>query len=148
MSEAGTRGGRREGSGRKKGAATVRTREIADELMAGTNRAPLEIMFSAMRLLDFQARTAIEKAGIDPDEFDELEDAEPIEVDEREELIGRAAALAIEAAEMAAKCAQYVHPRLTAVKHEAPTDGAVQFVIMGAPVASSSEEWQAKYGGD
>ena len=42
------RGGARRGSGRKPGAATTRTREIADKA-AGDGITPLEVMLKAMR---------------------------------------------------------------------------------------------------
>jgi len=42
-------GGARAGSGRKKGAATVKTRAIADKLAADGEETPLEFMLRVMR---------------------------------------------------------------------------------------------------
>ena len=49
QSSTGGRGGKRAGSGRKLGAATKRTRKIADELMASGEKTPLEYMLEVMR---------------------------------------------------------------------------------------------------
>ena len=49
-SEQVAKGGYRAGAGRKKGAATVRTREIANELVR-EGLTPLEVMIDAMREL-------------------------------------------------------------------------------------------------
>jgi len=43
-------GGKRKGSGRKVGSATVRTREIANKLMAEAKITPLEVMLEDMRI--------------------------------------------------------------------------------------------------
>lgn len=42
------RGGKREGSGRKQGAATTRTRDIANQI-AASGSSPLEYLLSVMR---------------------------------------------------------------------------------------------------
>ena len=51
------RGGYRPGAGRKKGAAEIRTRRIANEL-AREGLTPLEVMIQAMRELWQQAQVA------------------------------------------------------------------------------------------
>jgi hypothetical protein len=45
------KGGPRANSGRPKGSATIRTREVADKLMAEEDITPLEVMVRAMREL-------------------------------------------------------------------------------------------------
>lgn len=83
------RGGARPGAGRKKGAATTKTREIANRA-AESGITPLEYMLQVMR-------------------------TEPSEhLDERELL--QAITLRFEAAKAAAP---YIHPRLAAVEHTA-----------------------------
>lgn len=58
------RGGKRPGSGRKPGAATTRTREIADKA-AGDGITPLEVMLRAMRvhMSNFDATESLEALG-------------------------------------------------------------------------------------
>jgi hypothetical protein len=82
------KGGYRAGAGRKKGAATIRTRQIANEL-AREGQTPLEVMINAMRELCQWAQTA----------------STP------EARIERTLA----AVAVAEKAAPYIHPRLAAV---------------------------------
>jgi hypothetical protein len=82
------RGGYRAGAGRKKGAATVRTRQIANEL-AREGLTPLEVMIDTMRELCRQAADAPTAA---------------------ERLEKKLAACAV-----AKDAAPYIHPRLTSV---------------------------------
>jgi hypothetical protein len=42
------KGGKREGAGRKTGASSIKTREIADELAKSDKKTPLEVMLEAM----------------------------------------------------------------------------------------------------
>lgn len=88
QSATGHRGGKRAGSGRKLGAATKRTRKIADELMASGEKTPLEYMLEVMR------------QEVSPD------------LDPHRMLA--AMTLRFEAAKAAAP---YVHPRLQAIEH-------------------------------
>lgn len=86
-------GGKRPGSGRKKGTANVKTREIADKaIQEGTT--PLEVMLKAMR--GFVA-------------FAEKMVAENNEVG--------ALNAYTEAAKVAKDAAPYIHPRLAAIEH-------------------------------
>jgi hypothetical protein len=82
------RGGYRAGAGRKKGAATVRTRQIANEL-AREGLTPLQVMIDTMRELCQQAAEAPTAA---------------------ERLEKKLAACAV-----AKDAAPYIHPRLTSV---------------------------------
>lgn len=89
-------GGARKGAGRKKGAATKRTREIADRAMED-GITPLEYMLQLMR-------------------------AEPsLELEPREMM--QASVMRFEAAKSAAP---YIHPRLAAVEHSGPNGEALQ----------------------
>src|SRR5512134_292000 len=87
-SECMPRGGFRAGAGRKKGAATIRTRRIANEL-AREGQTPLEVMIDTMRELCQQAADA------------------PTAAERTEKKL---AACAVEE-----KAAPYIHPRLAAV---------------------------------
>lgn len=107
------RGGARPGSGRKAGAATKRTREIADRATA-EGVTPLEVMLDAMRFHYAMAQHEIAKA--------KEVNGEVISAD----LICEALAAAREAAKDAAP---YVHPRLSNIEanvnlsgHEAALD--------------------------
>lgn len=85
--ESNGRGGARKGAGRKAGAATTKTREIADKA-AESGLTPLEFMLQVMRdepRADLEPRDALQ-----------------------------ATAMRFEAAKAAAP---YVHPRLAAVEH-------------------------------
>ena len=82
------RGGFRPGAGRKKGAAEVRTRRIANEL-AREGLTPLEVMIATMRELWLHAQSA----------------ATPAERLERQRA----------ACGVAKEAAPYIHPRLAAV---------------------------------
>lgn len=93
------RGGARPGAGRKKGAATQKTREIADR-EAQNGLTPLEYMLQVMRT-------------------EPSADLEP-----REML--NAVSLRFEAAKAAAP---YMHPRLAAVEHSGPDGGAIEHSI-------------------
>jgi len=82
------RGGYRPGAGRKKGAAEIRTRRIANEL-AREGLTPLEVMIAAMRELCEWAETAPTKE---------------VRVERMREAVAVAQA-----------AAPYIHPRLAAV---------------------------------
>jgi hypothetical protein len=82
------KGGYRAGAGRKKGAATIRTRQIANEL-ARAGETPLQLMINAMRELCQWAQSA----------------------PTTEVRIERTLA----AVAVAEKAAPYIHPRLAAV---------------------------------
>lgn len=91
QSKSNGRGGRRSGAGRKPGAATKKTREIAEQA-AAEGITPLEVMLRAMRKF---VENAEKMAGID----------EPTSM-----------TLMKEAADVAKNAAPYMHPRLTAME--------------------------------
>ena len=102
------RGGARPNAGRKKGAATKRTREIADRA-AEEGITPLEYMLQVMR-------------------------TEPSpDLDERGYI--QAITLRFEAAKAAAP---YIHPRLTAIEHSGKDGGPINHSLQVEFVKSGS----------
>lgn len=91
QSKSNGRGGRRSGAGRKPGAATRKTREIAEQATA-EGITPLEVMLRAMRKF---VENAEKMAGIDE---------------------AGSMTLMKEAADVAKNAAPYMHPRLTAME--------------------------------
>jgi hypothetical protein len=105
------RGGKRMGAGRKLGAATKRTREIAD-IAAATGKMPLEVMLDNMRHFAKLAESAeAALAELSADEIAGLPAEEQFKYLLAE--VKKAAGLR----EMAQACARdataYVHPRLS-----------------------------------
>lgn len=92
------RGGARKNAGRKAGAATKKTREIADKA-AADGLTPLEVMLRTMRALVAQYDAAAAKA-------ETPEEAAAVPLD-----------LMIDAAAIAKDAAPYIHPRLQAIEH-------------------------------
>jgi hypothetical protein len=62
-------GGARPGAGRKKGATTKRTREIANKLMESDEISPLEYMLQTLRETPDKLRAEYKKGEIDAAEF-------------------------------------------------------------------------------
>ena len=92
------RGGARKNAGRKPGAATKKTREIADKA-AAEGLTPLEVMLRTMHALVGRFDAIHAQA-----ETDEARAAVPLD-------------LMVEAAAIAKDAAPYVHPRLQAIEH-------------------------------
>ena len=99
-------GGFRKNSGRKKGAATRKTRKIADELMASDEITPLEHMLSVLR-----ETPATLKAQFDKGEIDQTEYAVKMH-----EMIKRKDKAACDAA-------PFVHPRLSSIQANITKEG-------------------------
>lgn len=125
-----SRGGVRQNAGRKEGAATKKTREIADR-EADNGLTPLEVMLITMRLCMDEAiafRQIVTADGqIDPQ--------------------ANAAAFALyeKAADVAAKAAPYMHPRLASVEHSAKDPNAPQSSgVLVVPAMLSVDEWVKK----
>jgi hypothetical protein len=126
-------GGKRTGAGRKTGALTKRTRDIAEKALA-SGKAPLEIMLENMRhfqqvALDaeatFEGLTAEEFAGsvghMTPEEQFKSLLAQ----------VKKAAGLRQMAHDCARDAAPYMHSRLQAVEHTGKDGGPIQINIAG-----------------
>jgi hypothetical protein len=99
-------GGRRKGAGRKLGAATKKTREIADKLAASGEETPLSYMLAVLRETPEKLKAQF-KAG----EIDEIEYAVLLK-----NLINRR--------DWAAeKAAPYIHPRLASIEANVDVKG-------------------------
>lgn len=94
------RGGARKGAGRKPGAATTKTREVADKA-ASEGVTPLEYMLQVMR-------------------------NEPPAGLEGPQLLS-AHMMRFEAAKAAAP---YIHPKLASIEHKGPDDGPIQITTV------------------
>ncbi len=123
------RGGARPGAGRKKSAVTVKTREVAEKVIAETppDETPLAVMVRVMR------------------RFWEEAEAKLGSLDEDEQKAGlKLAKMAVDAA---ASAAPYIHPRLAAVEHtgkdgkdlipEAPKG------VLVVPGVLTEQDWEA-----
>lgn len=126
-------GGKREGAGRKQGALTKRTQEIAEQALA-SGKAPLEIMLENMR--HFQKVAVDAEAtfeGLTAEEF--LGSAiEMTPEDQFKSLLAqvkKAAGLRQMAHDCARDAAPYMHARLQAVEVTGKDGGPVQVQIAG-----------------
>ncbi len=110
----GTRGGRRIGAGRKPGAVTVRTRDVANKI-AGEGPTPLMQMYENMRFWRARADEIL-------DEHDALEFADPDAglTRRKSELMEASLQARICAQQCAVQLAPFVHPRLAAVVNDRP----------------------------
>lgn len=112
------RGGKRAGAGRKAGAASKKTREIADKA-AVAGITPLEVMMDTMREYHAKAMAIAPGAAIEVNE----------------EAITRLGLLT-EASKIARDAAPYMHPRLQAMelsgKDGAPLNPPTQILLTGA----------------
>jgi hypothetical protein len=111
------RGGKREGAGRKAGAVTKRTREIADRALA-EGKAPLEVMLDNMR--HFQQVALDAEAVIEAMDEDQAKALGQTHEEQFKALLAKvkqAAGLRVMANECARDAAPYMHPKLSAVQH-------------------------------
>lgn len=100
------RGGKRANSGRKVGAATAKTRAIADQAIS-EGITPLEVMLHNMR--------EMHKAACNPtDGFSVLE-----------QIAARGAAV-----DAAHKAAPFVHPRLANIEHKGEDGGPIKVTFV------------------
>ena len=98
------RGGARPGAGRRKGAATKRTRDIADKA-AAEGTTPLEVMLGAMRAL-----------------WEKATEGKTVAAD-----------IAKEAAAIAKDAAPYMHPKLTPTAAGGDDEGSAIVIHGGLP---------------
>jgi hypothetical protein len=110
-------GGKREGAGRKVGALTERTREIAERALAG-GKAPLEVMLDNMR--HFQQVALDAEAVIESMNEEQIASLGQSHEEQFKALLAKvkqAAGLRIMAHECARDAAGYMHAKLTAIQH-------------------------------
>lgn len=121
----GTRGGRRPGSGRKVGAATVRTREAANKI-ASEDVTPLELMFKNMSFwIDRAEKCLAEYDALGPDEDEEL-------LRRKTELLEASLHARQRSQECAVQLAPYVHPRLSTVALDTRSRTIINYVFSEA----------------
>lgn len=127
------RGGKREGAGRKQGALTKRTQEIAEQALA-SGKVPLEIMLDNMRHFQqvaLDAEATFE--GLTAEEF-EGKSGEMTPEEQFKSLLAqvkKAAGLRQMAHDCARDAAPYMHARLQAVEVTGKDGGPVQVQITG-----------------
>jgi len=98
-------GGSRKGSGRKAGATTKKTREIANKLAESDEITPLEYMLNVMRTTDDDLKAQYEKGDIDAIEYaTKLK----MQIQRRDNA--------------AEKAATFLHPRLASIQANIKTD--------------------------
>jgi hypothetical protein len=110
-------GGRREGAGRKLGAVTKRTREIAEQALA-EGKTPLEVMLENMR--HFQQVALDAEAVIESMNEEQVASLGESHEEQFKALLAKvkqAAGLRQMAHECARDAAGYMHARLSAVQH-------------------------------
>ena len=119
-----SKGGKRQGAGRKTGSLTKRTRQIA-EAVATQGITPLEVMMKVMHQL-------YEEAGNVQEE--ELGD-KTLANEARIKLLNMAATVGRHAA-------PYVQPRLSAIEHTGKDGAPLQSGVLVVPSAMSIDEWE------
>lgn len=128
-------GGKREGSGRKQGALTKRTRETAERALA-TGKSPLDVMLDNMRHFQqvaLDAEATLE--GLTLEEFTGKHGPDLKPADQFKALLAevkKTAGLRQAAQECARDAAGYIHPKLAAVTHTGPDGGALRVTISQA----------------
>lgn len=121
-----SRGGRREGAGRPKGALATRTREVAEKALAD-GKAPLEVMLDNMR--HFQKVALDAEAVIEAMSQDEVEALGSSHEQQFKALLAKvkqAAGLRQMAHECARDAAAYMHPKLAAIEHTGANGGPIE----------------------
>jgi len=126
------RGGKREGSGRKIGAVTKRTREVAEKAIA-TGQTPLEVMLENMRHFQkvaLDAEAVLE--GLTAAEFTGSVTAETPEEQFKALLaqVKKTAGFRQLAQECARDAAPYVHPKLASIAHTDGDGGPLKITIV------------------
>lgn len=124
-------GGKRDGAGRKAGAVTKRTREVAERALA-TGMTPLDVMLDNMRhfqqvALDAEATLD----GLTATEFSEQVDPDATPEEQFKFLLAqvkKTVGLRQCAQDAARDAAPYIHPKLSAVAHSGPNGGPIEFV--------------------
>ncbi len=124
------RGGKRDGSGRKKGALTVRTRKVAERALA-EGKSPLEVMLDNMR--HFQQVALDAEAVIEGMAAEELGGRDMNPEEQFKSLLAqvkKAAGLRQMAHECARDAAGYLHPKLQSIAHTGADGGPLQVSVV------------------
>ena len=130
------RGGARPGAGRKTGALTARTREVAERAIS-TGKTPLEIMLENMhhfQQVALDAEATLD--GLTAEEFAGQVAANATPEDQFKFLLAtvkKTAGLRQMAQDAARDAAPYVHPKLSAVEVDAKVAGTVTVQYVTAP---------------
>lgn len=114
-------GGRRPGAGRKHGATTKKTKEIADKLAADGEITPLEYMLGVMRETPTKIKTQYDKGEIDAVEY----------AVKMTELIRRRD-------NAAEKAAPFIHPRLASIEAKVEDSGHEKWLALMEGLAEAS----------
>jgi hypothetical protein len=115
-------GGARKGSGRKVGAATKKTRDIADKLAKSDEMTPLEYMLQTLRETPEKIKAQHEAGEIDTVEYTvKLQD------------------LTRRRDQAAQNAAPYIHPRLSSIEANVGLKGHDAFVQLMAEMADNVE---------
>lgn len=124
-----SRGGKREGAGRKKGALTVRTQKIAEQA-AKEGKTPLEVMLDNMR--HFQNVALSAEAVIESLSAEQVEIGDMAPEAQFKKLLAevkKAAGFRQMAHECARDAAGYLHPKLQSIAHTGDDGGPLQIIV-------------------
>jgi hypothetical protein len=122
------RGGKREGAGRKKGALTKRTKEIAERALA-EGKTPLEVMLDNMRHFQqvaLDAEQVINDLTVAESSGKEVSPADQFKVLLAQ--VKQAAGLRHMAHECARDAAPFMHPRLSATTIAGDSDNPLEVI--------------------
>lgn len=125
-----SRGGKRDGAGRKKGSLTLRTQETAARALA-EGKSPLDIMLDNMR--HFQTVAMDAEIVLESLSAEEIANLGPSHEDQFKALLAKvkqAAGLRQMAHECARDAAPYIHPKLSAISHSGPDGGPIKHSIV------------------
>ena len=125
-----SRGGKREGAGRKVGAVTRRTREVAERALA-EGKAPLDVMLDNMR--HFQQVALDAEAVIESMNVEQVASLGQSHEDQFKALLAKvkqAAGLRVMAHECARDASPYVHAKLSAVTVKGDPENPLEVVTM------------------
>lgn len=142
------RGGARPGAGRKTGALTKRTREVAERAIS-TGRSPLEIMLENMhhfQQVALDAEATLE--GLTAEEFAGQIASDATPEDQFKYLLAtvkKTAGLRQMAQDAARDAAPYVHAKLCAVEVDAKVAGSVTVQYVTAPKGATAAPSDGDY---
>lgn len=145
------RGGKRQGAGRKTGALTKRTRQVAERAVA-TGMTPLEVMLENMRHFQQVAKDAeATLEGLTASEFSGQVPADATPDEQFKFLLAqvkKTAGLRQAAQDAARDAAPYIHPKLSAIQHTGPNGGPIQTIDPSKLSTKALAEIMAARNGD